>query len=224
MKFASVTALAAFFAFSTTANAAIYTLVPTTPGVNQISIFQLGQINVNVDLSGSLAISQNNSGTDVDDFTIDGGTITTTPINFHSFGLGSVTSTPLSIGATSVALPVTNPGGTFDASGISLTFNGGVIAVNIPFISPNFINLDFGTSPVDFGAGGTGTMLNTGFNEYTMTIPINFATVLDPNGLAVPVGIIGSIVAVGVIPEPASGLFLACMGVGAGTVVRRRRR
>ncbi len=114
--------------------------------------------------------------------------------------------------------------GDADNSGWGVVLTDGTLATDFAALGgPGFAENDLTGLGGSAASGVIGYSLVAGVE--TITLPVDF-TFFDA-GTATTQSYFGEIVAqrtIGVIPEPTSGLFLASLAMGAGAVVRRRRK
>lgn len=153
-------------------------------------------------------------------FTIDGGTVAMTDMNFNlrvffisvakvsTLGMSGTAFTPLPPG---IVTPTAN-GGTFDAAQHHLRINEGDITGEItpPGSAATPIDANFTDAPVEGPGSGTGTLTvapgaSTPTHRnctVTMLLPVDFTDTQDLDGTAVTVQVQGTIRATGIIPIP----------------------
>ncbi|MCF7674582.1 MAG: hypothetical protein K9N23_18850 [Akkermansiaceae bacterium] len=153
-------------------------------------------------------------------FTIDGGNVAMTDMNFNlrvivisvakisTLGMRGTAFTPLPPG---IVTPTAN-GGTFDAAQHHLRINEGDITGEItpPGSAATTIDTNFTAAPVEGPGTGTGTLTvvpGTSSSTHrnctvTMLLPVDFTDTQDLDGTAVTVQVQGTIKATGIIPIP----------------------
>ncbi len=206
---------------------------PAGPGASTAPVGNLsGTIDVDLGIDGAGVISS---------IAAAGGAISMTDIGLNFPALGTNPNPPgngddgfllgLSGTTTPNGVAAVNAAGNFSAADFNILFNNGqVIAATIL----GNLGADLGASPLQVALAGTGNVTSTplggGSFQIDMVLPVVIDVQLtfppDPlsklqlNGTIVAQGVVGP----AVIPEPTSGLFLASLALGAGAVVRRRRK